>query len=612
VALAVAAVGGCAARSDQRRYAQSLQPARIGEGRPRHTAPPRRMRVRVYADREYRAHVRHWEGRLAQRFERFNAIVGPAFGVQLEVVETRPWERGASSQSVEAMLAELEVIDPGEDVDWVIGLVSGLTYVTSSLHELGVARALGRHIVLRNTNDAAERALYDQVFDAITAEEREALYRAIMAHKDTVILLHEWGHTLGALHTEDPASIMNPTYDPRQAEFAAANAGIVDIALRYRGPGALPAGGLWAELGQYLDHTRGDGWVRQDVAWLRQLVAGAGEVAVRAGVAGEVVRPGDELTPDARKVFARVVALVGSGEHADAWRLLEPLTEQYEEDPQVVVYGCRTAAVVKGAAYPTPQLCARALELAPDDPRPRMALAAVHIAAGERDAALRRLREADERLAGPGAGGARADATTWRDLALQYQALEAVTWCEQALARAGTGGDAAAIATWATQLRRRYGLPPDGAKFGIAPDTEPAYLALVKEVLAHTYAREYDAARDKIRRGLARYPGAPGLLTAECDLLARTGKYAAAERSCARALRGYDEAVWAHYLGGALASRSAGRRAAAIEHLERTIELDPDMRAAYEQLAKQYEAARKSSELETLKGAYQAKFGQSL
>jgi len=47
------------------------------------------------------------------------------------------------------MLVELARLDPGLDVDWVVGLVSPLPLVSMSFHDLGWAEVPGRHFVLR-------------------------------------------------------------------------------------------------------------------------------------------------------------------------------------------------------------------------------------------------------------------------------------------------------------------------------------------------------------------------------------------------------------------------------------------------------------------------------
>ena len=35
-----------------------------------------------------------------------------------------------------------------------------------------------------------------------------------------VVFLHEWGHSVGLLHDDDRALIMNPSYDQRQRTFS--------------------------------------------------------------------------------------------------------------------------------------------------------------------------------------------------------------------------------------------------------------------------------------------------------------------------------------------------------------------------------------------------------
>ena len=58
-----------------------------------HRADPRSIRVRVYADSDYRGLVMRWQVRLRAQMGRLNAVVGPVFNVKFEIESLRSWDR---------------------------------------------------------------------------------------------------------------------------------------------------------------------------------------------------------------------------------------------------------------------------------------------------------------------------------------------------------------------------------------------------------------------------------------------------------------------------------------------------------------------------------------
>jgi tetratricopeptide (TPR) repeat protein len=588
----------------QASYARKLAPAQVGQRRGARHTETRTLRVRVYADAEYRSQVLRWKAKLAAQVARANEVIGPAFGVELEIVDAQPWQRSTSATDMMGMLSELERLDAGEDVDWVIGVVTQLSEVSSSLRMLGAARPLSPYLLIRGMNDIAERKTIDQVFDELDSSERERLYRARKAHKELTLLLHEWAHTLGAMHTQQPTAILNPSYNNTVAEFTPQNAKLMEIALRYRGQGALSSADLAERNKQLVEHVAGVSghWLDDERTLLVQLLEhGPTAVATTPKLTAK-------LTPEGRKAFHRALDAVGQERWDDAFNEVLPLTEQYEDEPQVQLLGCRIAARARGSAYPTPELCQRAASLAPHDASPYLALARVHSDAKDDVSSLAELRKAHAAL---DAGGEQARADQWLALAGQYQRLELLTWTEQALAGAGDGDDADAIRQWITQTRRRYGLPADAVRFGVPPDREGAYLEQVKHVLALTYGSQYKKAQTAAKQLRKAFPKSPGLYVALCDFEIRIGKTRSAKRNCAKAIAAYDEAMWAHYLAGSI-DANAKRYKRAAGHLKRAIELDPDMKALWKLLAKVYRTAGNDIELRELERAYRAKFNERL
>jgi len=590
----------------QAQYARTLEPAPVVRPDASRHDQVRTLRVRAYADAQYRSQVMRWEARLGLLIARVNKVIGPGFGIELELVDTKPWERAAPGNDLFAALAELEQLDPADDVDWVIGLVTQLPEVSSSIHQLGAARPLSRYMVLRSMNDVAERKTIDEVFDELDDDQREKLFKKRKAHKELVLFIHEWAHTLGAVHVEQPTAILNPSYHHRVGKLTAPNAALMEIALRYRGRGELSGADTAKMAEEMLAYLRAHEkhWVPDEVKALIQVLDSAPRVAVEQ----RRTKITAALTPAGRREFRRAIDLADQGAWTGAYDAILPLTEQYENEPEVMLAGCRIAARARGAGYPTNQLCKRASELAPADATPHLALAHIHFAAKDDANGLEQLRRGHAALA---SAGEAASPKQWLEIATQYQRLGLITWMDEALAGAGDEPRAEAMRTWVTQTRRRYAIPPDGEPFGVPPARDGEHLELIKEVLSLTYAGKYKSASEAADRALAAFPKSPGVAVALCDFNLRIGKTRVARKLCDRAIAGYDDAMWAHYLVGGIDAR-AKRNASAIRHLTRAIELDPDMKPLWELLAKVYRAAGKADALRDLETRYRDRFGSAL
>ena len=100
----------------EREYARTLAPKKL-EGST--TAPPsgprRTLRVRVYADADYRAQVLRWDRSIEAQLRRASAVVEGSLGVVFEVDSAKPWERPGSSENLDVALNQLEALDPGQE-----------------------------------------------------------------------------------------------------------------------------------------------------------------------------------------------------------------------------------------------------------------------------------------------------------------------------------------------------------------------------------------------------------------------------------------------------------------------------------------------------------------
>jgi tetratricopeptide (TPR) repeat protein len=185
-----------------------------------HPGEPRIIRVRVYADGDYRGLIMRWQARLRGQLARINAVAGPVFNVTFEIESIHAWERSHVGVAFDPIMKELAALDPAREVDLVLGLVTPMRGVATSMHQVGQAFTPGRYLVLRGMDDEQEGLAIDREYHLLSADERARLYGDRKAHREVAVFLHEWGHSAGLLHEEDRAMIMNPALDPRQAAFS--------------------------------------------------------------------------------------------------------------------------------------------------------------------------------------------------------------------------------------------------------------------------------------------------------------------------------------------------------------------------------------------------------
>jgi hypothetical protein len=193
-----------------------------GDGRRIH-GEPRVVRLRVWVARDA-----DWAPQLRRLLFALDGALAAWPGVRFELAELRRWERDSRAVDLQQLLGELEALDAGDGVDCVVGLLAAAPSEPEQLHDVGMARELGRHFVLR-------RLLHD--------------------HEQAVQLLHEWAHTLGAIHARGEERIMNPSYGAAQSRFSDVESQILELGLSQKG---RPA---WrAELARLVDERPDPDW----------------------------------------------------------------------------------------------------------------------------------------------------------------------------------------------------------------------------------------------------------------------------------------------------------------------------------------------------------------
>jgi hypothetical protein len=182
---------------------------------------PRVLKFRFWADPDFRALTPSWKIKTRAWLSQLTRMIEPALGVQFEAESQRAWDRQSSQGSLADALAALSKQDPGNDVDFVVGLVGALPAVTNDMHLLGMTGP-PRHFVLRamgNVNDA--RVVY-ALLPKSDVGRKEDIYARRVQHKELCNFLHEWGHAMGVPHGGCGANIMCPIYGPEHSGFPSA------------------------------------------------------------------------------------------------------------------------------------------------------------------------------------------------------------------------------------------------------------------------------------------------------------------------------------------------------------------------------------------------------
>jgi hypothetical protein len=212
----------------------SLGPARAEARLERPEATTRIMRVRLEPTATHAAQVIDCERRFNETLAAANLVLEPALGIHLEVAETRAFKPERGEDHLSQVLEDLRQSDDGEGVEWVIGLTGAVPRFEDSFHELGFGEVVGKFVVLRALNDAAEYDAIRANLSELSESERDELFKVRLRHKVASVLLHEIGHTLGALHEADKTNLMNPRYSQSVQHFGTETLDVMRAVLAHR------------------------------------------------------------------------------------------------------------------------------------------------------------------------------------------------------------------------------------------------------------------------------------------------------------------------------------------------------------------------------------------
>ncbi|HEX6245455.1 MAG TPA: hypothetical protein VFZ61_31245 [Polyangiales bacterium] len=306
--------------------------------------------LKLYVSDAYRSQHPDWKEVLLDLVDAANAVLVPSFALRLETAAAREWSPQCDGTELQPCLEELVQLDPGVDGEWILGILPAQPRFVTNFEDLGRATAPGRHMVVRDVSDLAERDAIDRAFSTMTQARRDEIYRHRKQHKRLAVFLHEWAHTMGAPHTSDKTSLLFPTYDDRMERFDEATARTVTAAVepRFAQPAAAVASAA-ADNAAPSPATRPNATASNNKA--------AHPYAVR-GSEDELLA---ELTPADRAVYR------GATEQAnadDAYSTLQPLVARYPSNYAVQHLACGLAMQL-GRSADAQVVCTRMQGLAP-------------------------------------------------------------------------------------------------------------------------------------------------------------------------------------------------------------------------------------------------------
>ncbi|MDQ3297869.1 MAG: hypothetical protein M3619_14875 [Myxococcota bacterium] len=588
-------VTACGGGQIQERSAVDLTkhlPASFEIERPRE-GDARTVKVRVWVDAAIRALPR-WKDDIGDHIDYANQVLTPLAGVRLAIEGFKDWNRtGEPHQALQALAAE----DKGDGVTWVLGYILPPDTATKAMGELVYAEPLGKHVIVRGWGERPEATVLAGSLPDLKDGERIEVLAAHRRHKQAVVLLNGLATTLGAIAETDPAWIKHPSYSVKQSGFSERSRELITLALDARQAEETEQV-IAKKLLAAIEKSEWGGWIQADrdqvTARMRNLLD-----AARAG------KTAADVPPAAYDQYTRIKAIAGRGDTVNALAELDNLLSAYPGNAAIHQLRCEIMLGKPGIAdKATRTACTRASELAPGDPTPHLAVGTALVKIGDIKAARAELVQAEGKIGNLPAG--KEDA--WRKLIATYQGMGMLTWTEEAIAKAKLDDDP--VAAQIGQVRARYGIPRSTKL--VAPTDEALLVAAIRAALDQVYASKYGEAEKTLDAADKKWPGAPGLAAARCDLALRVGQIGAARAACQRALAGDPNASWALYLSGVIALRDASGTRAGIEKLKQAIRIDPELGQAWRTLAKAYDRAKDKAALDQLARDYQAKFGQPL
>lgn len=547
------------------------------------------IRIKVVADASHRREQIRWKAQARETIAAASDELYTRFGVVLEVVAIESWDDDGANRPLEEVLGALaneHPVMPGRE-DRVIAFTSSLNTPASLLHDLGMAYSHGEHLVLRGMQDHAELKFIKAALPRHERHLGEHIYHARIAHKRTTVLLHELGHTYGALHTRDDDRIMSPRYHHKTTAFSAANTVLLERAF------ALDA------LHTAEPHSTWQRAILDEVATMVEAKDPLLDQIPRAEL--------DELLATQRALLSSfdllaVTRALDARDPGTAWERLAPALKEEEPSADVAHLACFTqTALAQLDRLSLEQLerwCRRSLDLSANTSPAQVASAAHALAAAALHAEeplrafplVKRVEEALRELEG-------LPSDRWLSLAFLYAGCGALSHAERVVALAGMTREASDLDAAIGHARQRYSL------FDIDPDQEAALHLLLGHLATSLFAQDVDASRRLLEQLESLAPDSAPTIVARCQVANIANVPDVMQRACEEAVSRVPHGSMSHY-GLAISHFVHAKNDEAIASLQRAIEIDPMLDLAWRLLARHYQQQGDEEALESLRRAY--------
>ncbi|MBI2396061.1 MAG: hypothetical protein HYV09_41240 [Deltaproteobacteria bacterium] len=318
------------------------------------------FKVRLWATPQFSAQTMDWKHEMRAVVDEANTVLVHAASTRLDIASLESW--ASPQDDLPQALAALRVHDRGEDVGWVIGLVGSFPKYTRSFHDLGIAGLLGRHVVLRASSDLGEHEAAEAAYDELDPSERLQLVAERKRHRSVSILLHEIGHTLGAVHQTGDEHFMVPSYSKKMHAFGPAATALLSIGVAHRDDADVRS---WAtDLLHYYEGATAPWDDKERAALMTDLRAVAPPAAAPPAAPAPAKVPFVEVPPELDKAdvptWTRAVEAFRAGKLKDAWDAGTPLFGKYPKVFAVQDLRCQTATNV---GFEWPRVKAECAEL---------------------------------------------------------------------------------------------------------------------------------------------------------------------------------------------------------------------------------------------------------
>ena len=320
------------------------------------------FKMRVWATPQYISQTLDWQHDFKEVVETANEILLKSADTRIELAGMSSWPAG--EENLEKALTALAAHDKAEDVEWVVGLVSGFATFTTSFHDLGAARYLSRYMVLRAASDFTEHAAAEAAFTKLGTEERMRLLAERKRHRSVATFVHEVGHTLGAVHDTDREGLMYPGYSKVMRAFGPDVSKVLAIGVAHRNdPSQHP---LAKDLLAYYEANTTPWVAKERESTIAQLKAFVGPAPVAPIAAAPVVafkEPPAELKDPDRATWSRAVELFRAAKWKDSWDAGLPLFTAYPKVLPVQDLRCQVAMKIGFEWQRTKTECAPLMQL---------------------------------------------------------------------------------------------------------------------------------------------------------------------------------------------------------------------------------------------------------